>query len=294
MGSGQHPSAGAMLTTLVRELVRQLQSGLPAARADRDDAVHHLRTVVRRLRTALSVHRSLLDPQARTRLREGLAELGARLGEVRDLEVRAHQAADLVTEVEAPGDVRRRLVGDLEIAHADAHARLVRWCASDDAAQLWAELRRWAEEPPLIAAAGKPARTVARRAVRKETDRLLRRSADLDPAADLEGAHVARKAARRLRHTAEALSRPPVRILGKRVRRLGKAASGLQSVLGTHRDAVLLAAHARDVAGSVRGGDGSRAPYDGIAAAAERTADRALEGLADAVARVRKAAHAIR
>ena len=87
-------------------------------------------------------------------------------------------------------------------------------------------------------------------------DRVLDHAADYR--GDVDAAHALRKAARRLRHTADAVTRPPAAVLGADAQELGELGSQLQSLLGDHRDALLLAEHVR---GSMPDDAGARASY---------------------------------
>ncbi|WP_344400196.1 CHAD domain-containing protein, partial [Promicromonospora sukumoe] len=71
--------------------MRRVHDGVPAALADEPDAVHRLRTSVRRLRNVLAAFKRYLDRDAAAELRSRLKELGDVLGKARDLEVRAQQ-----------------------------------------------------------------------------------------------------------------------------------------------------------------------------------------------------------
>jgi CHAD domain-containing protein len=248
--------------------VRTIQDSVPAALADEPDAVHQLRTAVRRLRNVLAAFRKYLDKDTTAELRSHLKEWGDVLGRARDLEVRTQQAAAAADTAGLDSNARSALVDQLRTAHARAHAEVVRWTRSDRGGDLARLMGEWAAEPRLGERASRPAKKAARRAVRRQTDRTLDAAGRLD---EPETAHELRKAARRLRHTCDAITRKPVGLLGRRTKDLGDAGHRIQSVLGDHRDALLLAEHVRDHA------DGS-ATYDGVVDLCEK---RALTALAD-------------
>lgn len=248
--------------------MRQIQDGVPAALADEPDAVHGLRTSVRRLRNVLAAFRKYVDREPGAELRSRLKEWGDVLGRARDLAVRAEQATEAAEAVGLEAAPRAALLDPLQTARAQAHADAARWTRSDRSRDLGRLLVEWAVAPPLTDRASRPAKKAARRVVRRQADRTLDAARRLD---DPEAAHELRKAARRLRHTCDAITRPPVKLLGSRTKDLGSAGHRIQSVLGDHRDALLLAEHVREHA------EGSEA----YAAVVDLCQEHALTALAD-------------
>ena len=270
-GKGASAAAARVLGG-VAELVAQLVALDPAARADRPDAVHHLRTTVRRLRNVLSTHRDLFDESAVDEVRNSLSRFGAVLGEVRDLEVRADWAAFALDELETDRgvddpDARRRLVDDARAEHDEAHARLVTVMSGSVYYRLLDALDSFAGDAPIAPDAPRQPKKEARRTLRKEGKRAVARSVkerearrvfgpDTVAAAGTLGAlHDSRKAARRLRHAAEFATTGAAGVLGDHAEALGDAAEELQDALGWHRDAsifaeyVLLTARRAEAAG---------------------------------------------
>ena len=257
-----------MLTLAVDDLVRRIHQRVPAALADEPDAVHRLRTSVRRLRNVLAAFRRYLDEDATGELRSQLKEWGDVLGRARDLEVRAHQAATAADATGLDEKTRSALLEPLVAAREQARADVVRWTRSEQGRDLGRLLDDWAVAPRLGDRASRPAKKAARRTVRRQTERTLGSVGELT---DLESAHELRKAARRLRHTCEAITRKPVGLLGRRTKDLGATAHRIQSLLGDHRDALLLADHVREHS------NGSPA-YDAVVGLCQ---ERALAALAD-------------
>ncbi|MET1043666.1 MAG: CHAD domain-containing protein, partial [Microbacteriaceae bacterium] len=104
-------TASAVLVAAIRDLVNTLEQTDPAARANEPDAVHRMRTIVRRLRSVLAAYRTLFDRKVTDDLRERLGRIGSALGDARDLEVRALRAEALLDELGEPEtDARERLV----------------------------------------------------------------------------------------------------------------------------------------------------------------------------------------
>jgi CHAD domain-containing protein len=296
-------TAGDLLATVVADHVRRVEERLPPALLDAPDAVHRLRTAVRRLRNVLAVYSGVFDGEELAALRPRLATFGHVLGAARDLEVRAAEAAEVAGALGLGDVLDERLVAGPRDRHDAAHDAFVRWCAGEEMARMTAELVRWAAGPPPGDDADRPARRTVRRALRRQARRAVRAADAVDhgrlaqPAApgfadSLEQAHELRKAARRLSHAAAAVTTDPTAVLGGPAKALTKAGSGIHDVLGAHRDAVLLAAHARDVGDAAEADGAPREPFDAVAREAERRGREALADLPAAVGRLREACDA--
>lgn len=268
MGQPQ-PTAEEMLGCVLGDLARSIDAGVTAALADEHDAVHRLRTAVRRMRNVLAAFADLLDPAAAGALRAGLEAYGDRLGQARDLEVRASDCAAAVDHLGLDALLAGRLAVPLRRTHAAAHADLVTWYGSPQAAGVVTMLAA-AERMPVVRDAARPAGAVAAEAVLAQTDRTLGLAEHHRD--DPDAAHALRKAGRRLRHVVDAVTRQPAAVLGDDAVRLGRAGAQVQALLGDHRDALLLADHVRAHA---RQGDDA-APCAAIVAYAEQRAADAL------------------
>ncbi len=269
-------TVGELLTAEIRDLAAAMTAGRAAAVADEPDAVHQLRTTVRRLRNLLAAFRRCFDPDRAAELGAALASYGDLLGECRDLEVRAADATaalDALGLADALGDA---LVGPLLTRHATAHDALVAWHAGPGVLALDALLASWTDAPALTRRARRPADAVARKAVRRQARRVLVRADAVVAAEGIEDArHALRKAGRRLRHTADAVASVDA---DGTLAALGKLGHQVQGALGDHRDALLLAEHARRCA-SGRADGADRASYDLVVEQAGQLAAEALEGL---------------
>lgn len=264
--------------------MRRIQGRVPAALADEPDAVHRLRTSVRRLRNVLAAFRRHLDKEATAELRSLLKEWGSVLGQARDLEVRTLEATAVAEAVGLGEADASALLTPLEADRVRAHADAVRWTRSARGQGLDRLLAEWAAAPRLGDRASQPAKKAARRAVRRQAERTLGSAGELT---DLESAHELRKAARRLRHTCEAITRRPVGLLGRRTKDLGSAGHRIQSLLGDHRDALLLAEHVRAHA------NGSAA-YDAVVGRCQEQAVAALADLPAALGELEVRARGLR
>ncbi|PJJ62111.1 CYTH and CHAD domain-containing protein [Compostimonas suwonensis] len=243
-------SAGAAIMTAFSGLVDALVAADPAARRDDEDAVHAMRTVVRRLRSLLASYRKLFDDDTVIELRHRLRVLGATLGDVRDLEVRADRARTIIGA--APGELvddpaqHRVVAGD---AHDAAHERLRGALSADYYFRLLDALDAVVAAPPLSRRARRPVTGEFRRDIHRSARRVERRIQALSSpltiaafeAADPATLHELRKSARRLRYAIEVALDVAPDHFGKKYRRTADAAEAVQDALGGHRDDTLLA-----------------------------------------------------
>ncbi|KQX52946.1 MULTISPECIES: CYTH and CHAD domain-containing protein [unclassified Streptomyces] len=253
---GKPGTAGAAVLAYVREQIDAIVAYDPAVRRDLPDAVHQLRVACRRLRSAFRTYRRVLDRERTDPLGEELKWLAAELGVARDQEVlderlRAHVKALPRTLVLGP--VKARLRRRDAARGADARQRALAALDSDRHLALLEGLDALLADPPLRKAAGRDARKVLARAVRRDHDRLAGRighALALDPGHERDLAlHEARKAAKRARYAADA-ARPTLK---KPAKRLAKRVKAVQSLLGEHQDAVVARTALREVAAQAHG-----------------------------------------
>jgi CHAD domain-containing protein len=280
---------------VVREIVRASAASVVdtrgAALADAPDGVHQHRTAVRRLRSVLGAFAPPLDPAAARRVRVMFAEWGGQLGVVRDAEVRADAAASALEKQQIPDDgIRRRLVDDERMQYQRLHARLIELAEGERLAEADGLLRELAAEPALVGAET-PARPALRGILRREVRRVRRAAKRRD--GSVERLHEVRKAGRRLRYVGEAIG-AATPLFADVVVELAAAGEAVHDLLGDHRDLVIFAERVeRERALAARAGE-SVAAYDALAREARATAERRLEGLDDALARIRAAGHPLR
>jgi CHAD domain-containing protein len=204
-------------------------------RTGQPDGVHQVRVACRRLRSTLAAFRPVLDRAHTDRLREELAEVGTALSPTRDAEVALAHLRALVAEQPAElvlGPVAARLqqAAIKDEQAGDVHAR--KTLSGGGYLQLRDDLDALVAEPPLTEDAARPADEVLRE-VLDRTARRLRRAVDAaQDADDDEALHDVRKAAKRLRYTADAA----VPVLGRPVAELVSALKGVQEVLGDRQD----------------------------------------------------------
>jgi CHAD domain-containing protein len=279
---GRDTTAGEMLGAVIADLVARIEVSTPAALADEPDAVHQVRTVVRRLRNVLAAFSRYVEPSEVGGLRARLTEYSDRLGRARDLEVRVAWCARIAAEVGLADDLRERLVVPLVEQHARAHSSLVAWFGSADAGPIGTGLGEATFSSTSAVGSARPAAVVAQEVLTEQVDRVLDHGKGYQD--DHEAAHALRRAARRLRHTAEAVTRPPAEELGPAAAALGELGSRVQSLLGDHRDALLLAEHVRAL---LPQDAAERAADASVIEAAERAASAAMAEVPGVLAELR-------
>ena len=251
---GWSEPAARMLHRRLADQVETLLRHDAAIRRGDPEGVHQARVACRRLRTALATFRPLVDREVTDPLREELRWLGGELSPARDAHVtREHLLAQLAQQPAAAveGPVRRRVRRELDAEAREGMRAARRALESDRYLALLDRLTLLVSEPPWTPAARRKARTRLPRRVRKDVERLLDR---LTAAQDATGPgrddawHAARKAAKRLRYTAEALEPAG----GKRSRRLRKAAKRITTALGARQDTVVTRAQLYRLAGLAR------------------------------------------
>ncbi|MEU6440074.1 CYTH and CHAD domain-containing protein [Streptomyces sp. NPDC047046] len=239
--AAERDTAGGHLLRYLRVQYLAFLDREAGVRRDRPDSVHKARVALRRTRSALRSHRTLLDRGRVDALRAELKWLAGALGTDRDREVLEERLRGLLADVEGP------------LLFGPAEARLTTWAvragdtsratvlAALDDPRCRALLDDWATllcAPPLTSAAVRPAPKHFRKAIKKEgrrSRRLLARALALPhgPARDV-ALHEARKKTKRLRYAAES-ARP---VLGKPAKRRTREAKALTSLLGHHHDGV--------------------------------------------------------
>jgi len=235
------PAAGVVHARL-HELLSEIKRQDPRVRQDLPEAVHDIRVAMRRLRSALATFRPLLDRTVTEPLREELKWVGGVLGDARDSEVTHQRLAEAVAQEPVElllGPVVARIDGEMGQAYREAHERSVEAMSSDRYFALVDQLDALVADPPWTPKAQEPAHEVVPRRMRNDWKRVRTRVAAAEAASSAEERdlrlHEVRKAAKRARYAAEALTP----LYGGEAKRFTKAAKGIQSVLGDHQDSVV-------------------------------------------------------
>jgi CHAD domain-containing protein len=281
-------TVGEVLGEIVRRAAAEVEDTAAAALADEPDGVHQHRVRVRRLRSVLGGFREVLDTRSAERLRVAYAEWGRELGVVRDIEVRADVAEQLLerAEIDDPAIVQRLVDSERE-AYPTAHERLVELARSPRAEERARLLREFVEAAGVVEP-DRPAADVLAAVLVKQARRVEKAEDRLDGSD--EAHHELRKAARRTRYVAEAIADVAPELYPKQVEAIAEAGDDLHDALGAHRDAMLLAnrvAHEGALAG--RAGELSDA-YATIADLLRDEAEERLEEVPSALRKLKDAA----
>ena len=235
-------SAGEVLLKYVHEQVHMIGTQDARVRENDADGVHRMRVATRRLRSALSTYRSLLDTSITGPLRDELRWLAGSLGSARDAEVirqrlahrLAHEPAALVV-----GPVMERIDEHFSEVIRAARSQTLAALDSDRYFQLLDTLDAVLATPPLLSRADKPASTLVPELIRADWKHLraavfLAQGTPPGTVRD-EALHEARKRAKQLRYAAETAT--PLR--RTRAVRLVAAARQVQDTLGDHQDSAV-------------------------------------------------------
>lgn len=235
-------SVGTVLMAYVHEQVLAIGKQDARVRENDADAVHRMRVATRRLRSALSSYRDILDTAVTGPLRDELRWLAGALGAARDADVIRHRLAHRLGQ--EPAEL---VVGPLA-ARIDEHFAGVILAARREALNVLDSERYFRlldtldavlATPPLLSRAQKPASTVIPEVIRADWKRLrsavfLAQGTPPGTVRD-EALHEARKRAKQLRYAAETAT--PLR--RTRAVRLVAAARQVQDTLGDHQDSVV-------------------------------------------------------
>jgi CHAD domain-containing protein len=254
MAFTRHTAAGeAVFAYLNAQAV--LLGGLElAVRQEKPDAVHQMRVTVRRLRSTMQSFSAIVSEQDTRHLRAELKWFGGVLGGARDTEVLASQLHAVLAAAPAElvlGPAQARVTAHFAPLEAGNRKAVLDAFDSDRYQALRAALGRLLDGPPLTPKAAEPASGALPPAVGRAYRRTRRRmhaarKAPSGPERDV-ALHETRKAAKRARYAAEAAAPALGRKSGKKARRFAKRMKKVQSVLGTHQDAVIAQTAARDI-----------------------------------------------
>jgi CHAD domain-containing protein len=222
------------LRSLLRAQLREIERHDPGTRLGRDpESLHDMRVAVRRTRALLRAGKKLIAADM-SGLDGRLKELGAVLGEVRDLDVLLARLEEEAAELGGEDAKQARsLLAALRTERSCSRARLLAALRSEQYLSLLDDTARAIEELQPSGAAV-TLDDVADRAfakVRKAVHALP------DEPVDAE-LHRVRKLGKRARYAAELVSR----------KEFVRCAKALQDVLGEHQDAVVAAARLRRLA----------------------------------------------
>ena len=199
-------------------------------RADAE-ALHQARVSLRRLRSAFSIFKSLLDGDQMPHFQSELRWLGSVLGEARDLDVLLAKTKPGASLFEELSGARDAAYAGVDTALASGRVRALMLDLTE-----WLICGAWRTAPSMRDARDAPARQFAKQTLHDLRRRVSKRGRSLATQAD-EERHDVRKTAKRLRYGADFLgSLFPGK---KRARRYGKfmrSLAKLQHQLGVLND----------------------------------------------------------
>jgi CHAD domain-containing protein len=259
---GKPRTAAEVMTGYLRAQLDRMLSYDPLVRlADHDDdSVHKMRTSIRRMRSILRTHRRLLTGETPGIVDSELKWLADGLGEVRELEVLQARFHGQVHGELPEAAAEPEWLSELALQERTARQRLHHQLRTARYMALLDRLDAFVANPPVTGRAHRSARKQERKIIaraRRAMTRKYARAEALPPGPERDAElHRTRKAAKRLRYTAEAAA--PV--LGKPARRLARRTKKVQDVLGEHQDGVVASRYLTEVAGAPETG-----PADGFA-----------------------------
>ncbi|MDQ1576620.1 MAG: hypothetical protein QOH55_1770 [Microbacteriaceae bacterium] len=292
----EESEASVVAIVAIRSLVAALHDAEPRVQRDEPDSVHAMRTIVRRLRGVLASFRKVFDGQVIDDLRGQLERLGTVLGEARDLEVRANRAEHALAALRREfqdADARTRLVEGSRTEYRSAREQALAYLRGPEYPRLFSALDAFVDAPSPGPLADEAAASALTHAIKADAKRTRRRAAAAHAAGDwgedLPALHEVRKAARRLRHTADALTQAAPAVFGPAFRHVAEAAERVQDALGDHRDSVLFTDYLQVEASRAQAAGEKTFLYGSLRGRAEADAETALSDLDAALAELKTA-----
>ncbi|MEU8267062.1 CYTH and CHAD domain-containing protein [Sphaerisporangium sp. NPDC049002] len=233
-------TAGRVVVGYLKSQVAALVAQDPQVRRAGPDAVHQMRVASRRLRSALKSFSGVVAETSG--LQDELRWIANVLGEARDLEVIRERFAGHLDTLDpglVVGRIRTRLGDDLAGREREALARVTEVMSGERYFALLDRLDTLVANPPLtplaIKDAGRTLSKVAAKSWKRVVGKYDRAQAIEDAEQREIAMHDVRKAAKRARYTADALTP----LLGDPASVLAKRAKAVQEVLGLYQDGIV-------------------------------------------------------
>ena len=271
-------AAVAPVLTYLRDQGADLLLHDAHVRLGRDDSVHQMRSVIRRIRSVLHSYRRLFEAAPVKELERELKSLAKTLGRYRDAEVlhaRLRKHLDELPSNLVLGPLQVELDQRMTVRADTAMGAVKNRLNSPRYFRLLDALEAFIDAPPVTPQGEATARNTTAKLVNKAAKRLGKRhdaavAAAVGPQRDT-AFHEVRKAAKKLRFAAAAVAS----VHGKRAVKLGDAAHTIQSILGDHQDSVVARAELLKL-GSAPGVSSAAFTY-GVLHGMERSAADATE-----------------
>ncbi|BCW07981.1 CYTH and CHAD domain-containing protein [Arthrobacter sp. NtRootA1] len=248
-------------------------------RMNRDDAVHQMRSLTRRIRSVLHSYRKLFKGSPVQELELELKSLAKTLGRYRDVEVLHERLRKDVEELPMKlvlGPLHAELDERMKIRTDTAMAAIRTRLNSPRYFRLLDGLEAFLDSPAIAPQGTGPARKTTAKLVNKAAKRLAKRhdaavGAAVGPSRD-SAFHDVRKTAKKLRFAAATAES----VHGKRAAKLADAAHDVQTILGEHQDSAMARAELLKL-GSASGAGNSAFTYGLLHAAERAKADAAQQ-----------------
>ncbi|MCQ1953981.1 CHAD domain-containing protein [Arthrobacter sp. zg-Y238] len=273
-----------LLLEYLREQFEELLRHDPRVRRGDADGIHKMRVATRRLRSALSSYRSIMDTEPGRSLRGELRWLARVLGKARDAQVMRHRLQQLIAAEPADlvmGPVAARVDEELLHDYREAYGHVREALHSQRYFQALDGLEALLDSPFWTETAREPAGPAAARIIRRDRKRLHRRVRSTRTLTGLEYAealHDARKDAKQLRYAAEVWA--PVQ--PKEAKEMVDAAEHVQKVLGEYQDSVVTQAYLRRMGATALAAGENGFTYGRLHALEQASAQSAQERFAHA------------
>lgn len=240
-------------------------------RMNRNDSVHEMRSLTRRIRSVLHSYRKLFKGSPVQELELELKSLAKTLGRYRDVEVlheRLRKDAEELPMKLVLGSLHAELDERMKVRADTAMAAIRTRLNSPRYFRLLDGLEAFLDSPAIAPKGTGPARKTTVKLVNKTAKRLAKRhdaavGAAVGPSRDT-AFHNVRKTAKKLRFAAATAES----VHGKRAAKLADAAHDVQTILGEHQDSAMARAELLKL-GSASGAGSSAFTY-GLLHAAER------------------------
>jgi CHAD domain-containing protein len=235
---GGATSAGRIVHDRLLELVDRLAIYESRIRHQEPGGVHKMRVTLRRLRSLLATFAPLFDAATVAGLREELRWVAGEMGGARDAEVVRKRLAALAGTVEQRAVVER-INSELGPDDPASVEGLIATLDSERYGEAFRALNAFVAEPPWEAGTATMTEDTLRDLVHRDWRRLRRRAQKarevIDRTQRQAALHEVRKAAKRLRYSAESL----VPVHGRSARRLVAGSKRVQVTLGELQDSVI-------------------------------------------------------
>jgi inorganic triphosphatase YgiF len=226
-------TAAEAFQAIARNALGQIAANASVLRVEpREEAVHQLRVAARRLRSALSTFKPLVDDGGLSPVKGDLRWLAGSLDEARDLDVFAASVSDQAKTLAMPPPGLDALTAALEAARRRRWAKAAKMASSARFRALMIDVAAWVETGSWLAASPTPAKAFAAHALRARLRKVHKRGKHLAKADDA-ARHRLRIEAKKLRYAAEAFASLYGRRSAKRF--IGRV-KDLQTTLGDLND----------------------------------------------------------